>query len=65
MSHEQITLIVKRDGTVVVQPTGYSGPACKAATKAIEAALGDVVDEQRSPEWYATQKSGMQQRIGH
>ncbi len=56
MAKQEIRLIIGVDGTVTIEPTGFTGPACEAATKAIEEALGEVVDRKKKPEYYQTQQ---------
>ena len=44
---------IHKGGRVVVKPKGFSGPACQAATKDIERELGTVVEQEKTPEFFA------------
>lgn len=38
--------------TVTIKTTGYSGPACEAATRKLREAIGVVDSDTRTPEFY-------------
>lgn len=40
MSGQEIRVDIAEDGTVKIEAIGYEGPACTAATAALEKALG-------------------------
>ena len=48
----QIVLEFHKDGRIEIQPSGFSGGACKDATRFLEEALGKVVKEEPTPEAY-------------
>ena len=45
-----ITVTVAKDAKVSIATDGFAGPACKEATAALEAALGQVVADTPTPE---------------
>ena len=49
-----ITITVAPDGKTKVETQGYTGSACREASKFIEAALGLKTAEQFKPEYYTT-----------
>lgn len=49
---KKITVTIGRDGSTKVEADGYSGGECLEATKAIEAALGEVDERETKPEMY-------------
>jgi hypothetical protein len=49
---QKITFIIAH-GKVKIEAHGFIGPACEAATKAFEAALGgEVSDKTKKPEYH-------------
>lgn len=52
-----IEVIIKPDGTPVIEGKGFSGPDCIQATKYLEDALGVKTSDQRTQEFYTKQKS--------
>jgi len=48
----KIEVVVFPDGKVSVQTRGFSGPACLAASRFLEKALGTVTAERRTAEFY-------------
>lgn len=52
-----IEVIIKPDGTPVIEGKGFSGPDCIQATKYLEDALGAKTSDQRTKEFYTKQKS--------
>lgn len=61
---QRIDLMIPADGEMPqVKPTGWAGPACKAATAELEKNLGsETVEMKKEPEWHATQKQEQQVR---
>lgn len=49
---KQIIIKIPLDGDVTVETKGYSGPECKQATRDLQAALGEVVSDKNTPEYY-------------
>ena len=47
-----ITLIIMPTGETQLQTQGFQGSECKAASTALEQALGLVTQEQRTTEYY-------------
>ena len=57
-----ITVTVDPEGSVVVETKGFRGALCKKATELLEAALGKVRSEKKTPEWYQGQDQKEAQR---
>lgn len=57
-----ITLTFNDDGTVEKEVQGFKGGTCKDATKFIEQAVGTVVEEKLSPEYYIPTPAGIDQQ---
>ena len=49
---KKIIITVSPTGETVVQTTGYTGPACKDASRFIEEALGEKTAERLTPEYH-------------
>jgi len=49
---QQIEFVIKPDGTVVEQVSGVSGPDCEKITEAIEKALGEVAERERTGDYF-------------
>jgi Protein of unknown function (DUF2997) len=49
---KKIIITVSPDGATTVQTTGYTGPACKDASRFIEEALGEKTAERLTPEYH-------------
>lgn len=47
-----ITVEISPEGQVKVQTSGFAGASCKQATRALEAALGNVVSDDKTPEFH-------------
>ena len=52
MKRQEITVTIGQDGQATVAVSGIAGPACQAATEALEQALGVVRSRERTPEYY-------------
>ena len=50
-----IEVIVSPQGEAIVQTKGYAGRDCLQASKFLEQALGIVVQDQKTAEYYQTQ----------
>lgn len=52
MQREVIEIVIKKDGTMKVESSGFSGPVCsKEIAKFI---AGKVIDDTKKPEFYET-----------
>jgi hypothetical protein len=49
---QELEFTIDDDGKITVKVVGASGPECLEMTKAIEEALGIVVDRQKTSEFY-------------
>ena len=49
----QTITLTFHEGSSTVETTGFKGASCKDATRAIEAALGQVTQVQKKPEFHA------------
>lgn len=59
---KQIILTFEDNGEVHKEVKGFRGGQCKDATKFIENALGTVVEEKLSPEYYIPTPAGIDQQ---
>ena len=57
MSDKRIEIVVASDGTVKVTAKGYPGGACLKATRPFEEAVGSVVSDLKTPEFYQTEST--------
>ena len=53
---KKIIITVSPTGETTVQTTGYTGPACKDASRFIEEALGEKTAERLTPEYHQSAK---------
>ncbi len=58
-----IEIIVTPTGKTSIQTLGFTGPACRAASKCLEEALGQRLSEQRTTEFHQTQTAEQSQRL--
>jgi hypothetical protein len=49
---EEIRVTIQRDGQVVFSVNGKCGPQCLTVTEAFERKMGDVLDRQRTNQFY-------------
>jgi hypothetical protein len=54
MSMETLEFVIYPDGRVQEKVTGVVGQSCTVVTAAIESALGDVVSQSQTAEYFAT-----------
>ncbi len=54
MSMETLEFVIYPDGRVQEKVTGVVGQSCTVVTAAIEAELGQVVNQQQTAEYFAT-----------
>ena len=52
MKRQEITVTIDQDGQATVIVNGIDGPACLAATEALEQVLGAVRSREHTPEYY-------------
>ena len=57
-----IEIIVTPTGETTVQTTGFTGPACRDASKFLEVALGRQAGERLTSEFYQTAQAETQNR---
>lgn len=50
---KEIKVHIAKDGDVKIETSGFTGQACKDATKALEKALGAVDNREYTDEYYA------------
>lgn len=55
-----IEVTVSSKGETTVQTKGYAGAECLAASKFVEDALGLIVNERKSAEFYAAEQQHQQ-----
>ena len=63
MSHK-IIVTINPDGTTKIKVDGATGTSCKDATKALEAALGQTVKDEKTADYYKT-KTTIQQKTNN
>lgn len=51
---QELEITIDDQGNVSIKVVGCAGPSCVDLTKGIEDALGEVVDRQRTGEYYQT-----------
>ena len=49
---EEIRVVIEKDGKLVLKVSGKPGPQCLAVTQALEEEMGEVLDRQRTNEFY-------------
>ena len=52
MKRQEITVTIEQDGQATITVSGIDGPACLAATEALEQTLGAVRSKERTLEYY-------------
>ena len=57
-------ILVSPQGATTITTKGYTGQSCKDATRELEKALGTVVAEAKTAEYYQTAKSVNHLRAG-
>lgn len=60
----KILIEISAEGSTTVKAEGYRGRACLDATRAIEHALGQVVNDRKTPEFQLGQKQAGGQSPG-
>jgi hypothetical protein len=64
MSEKKIEITVSPEGAVSIKTAGFTGSACKDATREMERALGVAGRETLLPEFYGQTSIGEQLRQG-
>jgi hypothetical protein len=49
---EEIKVVIEKDGKLVLQVQGKVGPQCLTVTQALEEEMGEVLNRQRTPQFY-------------
>lgn len=62
---QQIVIVVRPGGQTQVQAQGLHGRSCLEATRFLEATLGKVESDRKTPDFYATESTGEQQHVKH
>jgi|GEM_PF-1641859 len=62
---EEIRVVIEKDGKFVLEVLGKSGPQCLAATQGIEEEMGEVVDRQRTKEFYQKARIALTNKTLH
>jgi hypothetical protein len=57
-----IEILVSPEGKTTVQTVGFSGPACRDASKFLEEALGQRLSEQRTAEFHQQSAESIHQQ---
>lgn len=52
MSHKEIDVTIKPDGEVEIHVQGFKGKACLDVARAFEQALGEIISQQETSEFY-------------
>lgn len=60
---QQIEFVIRPDGSVEEKVTGVVGPECEAITSGIEAALGKVVERERTASYYAGNEQSVEDAV--
>jgi hypothetical protein len=64
-NEKRIEITVSSEGTVSIKTSGFTGGACRDATRDIERALGLAGRETLLPEFYGQTSTGEQLRQGN
>ena len=62
--NQTIEVIVSPTGQTTVQTKGFTGASCQNASRSIEQALGQVISEQLTAEFYQSQTQQQTAREG-
>ena len=49
---EEIRVVIEKDGKLILKMSGKGGPQCITATRDLEEEMGEVLNRQRTPEFY-------------
>jgi ribosomal protein L27 len=56
---EEIRVVIEKDGKLILKVSGKSGPQCLTVTQALEEEMGEVLDRQRTTEFYQKANIGI------
>ena len=57
---EEIRVVIEKNGKVILKVSGKTGPQCLTVTQVLEEEMGQVLDRQRTTEFY--QKANVRAR---
>jgi len=49
---EEIRVVIEKDGKLILKVSGKGGPQCLSVTQALEEEMGEVLNRQRTNEFY-------------
>lgn len=49
---EEVRVLIDKDGNVILKVSGQKGPQCLELTQSLEEGMGEVLERQRTPEFY-------------
>ena len=49
---EEIRVVIEKDGKLTLKVSGKGGPQCLTVTQNLEEEMGEVLNRQRTPEFY-------------
>ena len=49
---EEIRVVIEKDGKLILKVSGKGGPQCLRVTQALEKEMGQVLDRQKTTEFY-------------
>ena len=53
---EEIRVVIEKDGKLILKVSGKGGPQCITVTQHLEEEMGEVLNRQRTPEFYQKAK---------
>lgn len=60
----EIEVVIRPDGSVTFEVKCAKGPSCMDLTRAIEESLGEVIERERTPDFYQEVEESEQIRMG-
>ena len=54
---EEIRVVIEKDGKLIFKVSGKGGPQCLTVTQDLEEEMGEVLNRQRTHEFYQRRKS--------
>ena len=67
MNHKEIDVTIKPDGEVEIHVQGFKGKACLDVARAFEQAVGEIISQQTTSEFYEPETAvhqTLEQRYG-
>ncbi|MFM7204873.1 MAG: DUF2997 domain-containing protein [Myxococcota bacterium] len=61
----EIEVVIRPDGSVTFEVKCAKGPSCMDLTRAIEESLGEVIERERTPDFYQEVEESEQIRMGN